>query len=124
MILFFCRNTRRPVKYSAPMKEHHVMNSTSENPAIHRHHEALVFFCERLANAVAELTRRLQAHYEGIHPDQSEAVRNAIAEAEATAWELSNFPHLFLPDLIEARIAELALQPAVARSEAAFAHAA
>ena len=100
------------------------MNSTAEKPTADRHHETLVFFCERLANAVAELTRRLQAHYEGIHPDQSEAVRNAIAQAEAAAWELSNFPHLFLPDLIEARIAELALQPAGARSETAFAHAA
>ncbi len=99
------------------------MNHPAENPSIDRHNEALVFFCERLANAVAELTHRLQAHYEDILPDQSELVRNAIAEAEATAWELSSFPHLFLPDLIEARLAELALQPAIARSEVAFARA-
>jgi hypothetical protein len=32
--------------------------------------------------------------------------------------------HLFLPDLVEARIAELALQPGFARSEAAFAYTA
>ena len=97
------------------------MNSTSENTAIDRHNDALVIFSERLTDAVAELTRRLQAHYERIHPGRSELVRNAIAEAEAMAWELSLFPHLFLPDLVEARIAELALQPGFARCEAAFA---
>jgi hypothetical protein len=100
------------------------MNSTSENTAIDRHNDALVFFSQRLTDAVAELTRRLQAHYERIHPGQSELVRNAIAEAEAMAWELSLFPHLFLPDLVEARIAGLALQPGFARSEAAFAYTA
>jgi hypothetical protein len=48
-------------------------------------------------------------------------VYRAIAEAEACAWELSPFPHLFLPDLVEVRIAALvASQPACARSEAAF----
>jgi len=93
------------------------MTSTSEITKVDHHHDGLVFFCERLTNVVAELTRRLQAHYERIHPNHRELVRNAIAEAEAAAWELSSFPHLFLPDLIEARMAELQLQPA-------FAHAA
>jgi hypothetical protein len=100
------------------------MNRISKNHNGDYVHEALVFFCERLTHAVTELTRRLQAHYEGLHPDQSELVRKAIAEAEATAWELSSFPHLFLPDLIEARITELALPPAFARGEPTFAHAA
>jgi hypothetical protein len=106
------------------MKEQLVMNSTSEIPVIHRHNDPLVFFCERLAGAVEELTHRLQARYERIHPDQSALIRHVIAEAEAKAWELSFFPHLFLPDLVEARIAELTLQPAFARSGTAFAHAA
>jgi hypothetical protein len=100
------------------------MTSTSENAAVDHHHQALVVFCERLANAVAELSRRLQAHYERMHPNHRDLVRSAIAEAEAAAWELSSFPHLFLPDLIEARMAELQLQPAFVRGEAAFAHAA
>lgn len=106
------------------MKEQLVMNSTSKIPAIDRHNDALVFFCERLVGAVEELTHRLQARYERIHPDQSELIGHVIAEAEAKAWELSYFPHLFLPDLVEARIAELTLQPAFARSGTAFAHTA
>jgi hypothetical protein len=100
------------------------MNPISKNHDRDHDHDALVFFCERLAHAVAELTRRLQAHYQGLHPDHCELVGKAIAEAKATAWELSNFPHLFLPDLIVARIAELALHPVLARSEPPFAHAA
>jgi len=106
------------------MKDHHVMNCIAENPAFDHHNDSLVFFCGRLTNAIAELTRRLQAHYEKLHPAHGELVRRAIAEAEATAWKLSSFPHLFLPDLIEARIEELALQPAFVRSEVAFAYAA
>ena len=100
------------------------MNSTSEKTVTNRHNDALVFCCERLTVAVQELRRRLQAQYERAHPDQSELIRQVIAEAEAKAWELSFFPHLFLPDLVEAGMAELTLQPAFARSEAAFAHAA
>jgi hypothetical protein len=106
------------------MKQQLVMNRTSENMAISHHNDPLGIFCGKLAGAVKELTHRLQAQYERIHPDQSELIRYVIAEAEAKAWELSFFPHLFLPDLVDARIAELKLQPAFARSEAAFAHAA
>jgi hypothetical protein len=106
------------------MKQQLVMNSTFENTAVSRHNDPLGTFCERLAAAVQKLTHRLQAQYERAHPDQSELIRHVIAEAEAKAWELSFFPHLFLPDLVEARIAELTLQPAFARSGVAFAHAA
>ena len=106
------------------MKDQHLMKRTAENPALDHHDDALVFFCGRLTNAIAELTRRLQAYYEKLHPAHVELVRKAIAEAEATAWKLSSFPHLFLPDLIEARIEELTLQPTFARSEAVFADAA
>ena len=94
------------------MKAHHVMNRTSENTPTDPHHaDGLGGFAEKLTGAVAELKRRLQAHYERAHPAQTELVRRAIAEAEARAWELSLFPHLFLPDLVEARIAELVADP-------------
>ena len=74
-----------------------------------------------MSRALAKLKRRLQRHYERAHPMQTELVRRAIAEAEACAWELSPFPHLFLPDLVEVRIAALlASQLACARSEAAL----
>jgi hypothetical protein len=32
---------------------------------------------------------------------------NVLDEEEAKAWDLSFFPHLFLPDLVEAHIATL-----------------
>lgn len=105
------------------MNAQYVINRTSENTPAVVHADALAASAEKLAGAVAELKHRLQARYERAHPGQAELVRRAVAEAEALAWELSFFPHLFLPDLVEARIAELTLQPASARSEAAFSHA-
>ena len=94
------------------MKAHHLMKRTPENTPIDPHHaDGLGDFAEELTGAVAELKRRLKAHYERAHSAQPELVRRAIAEAEARAWELSLFPHLFLPDLVEARIAELVADP-------------
>ena len=72
--------------------------------------------CEKLANAIAELKTRLQNQYERVLPGQTELVRDAIAAAEALAW-LTPFPHLFLPDLAEARIASLASQSAFAGND-------
>ena len=43
-------------------------------------------------------------------------VRIVLDEEEAKAWELS-FPHLFLPDLVEAHIAQLGLRPAEIRDD-------
>jgi hypothetical protein len=102
------------------MKAHHhlIPHRTSENTPLAGppHADALGDFAEQLTGAVAELKHRLQARYERAHPAQPELVHRAIEEAEARAWELSFFPHLFLPDLVEARIAELvAAQPASAQ---------
>ena len=88
------------------------------------HADVLGRFTQKLTRALAKLKRRLQGHYERAHPTQTELVRRAIAEAEACAWELSPFPHLFLPDLVEVRIAALlASQLTRAHSEAAFTRA-
>ena len=65
--------------------------------------------CHKLATAIAELKTRLQHQYERVLPGQTELVHDAIAAAEALAW-LTPFPHLFLPDLAEARITSLASQ--------------
>jgi len=85
---------------------------------------SLADFAERVTGAVAILKNRLQAHYQRAFPGKTELVRAAIAEAEARAWHLSPFPHLFLPDLVEARLAELTLQPAFMPREASYPHAA
>jgi hypothetical protein len=40
-----------------------------------------------------------------------------LDEEETKAWELSSFPHLFLPDLVEAHVAKLGLQPAAKKHD-------
>jgi hypothetical protein len=77
-----------------------------------------------LMRAVSKLKKRLLQQYEQIYPDLGEIIRYVIEEEQANAWSLSpQFPHLVLPDLVEAHIAQLGLQPtffepdkAVARS--------
>jgi hypothetical protein len=102
---------------------HHLSNRMSEPTSTDPHAAARRAFTEKVTGAVAGLKHRLQAQYERAHPAQTELVRRAIEEAEANARELSFFPHLFLPDLVETRIAQLvALQPACAQRGAAFAH--
>lgn len=75
-------------------------------------------FCRELVSALGELKSRLREKFERAHPGRSQIIRQAVAEAEELAWETS-FPHLFLPDFAEARLAE-----AVAAREPVFAHAA
>jgi hypothetical protein len=68
-------------------------------------------FLPTLVGAVSELKQRLQHDYEQAYPGLGDIIRIVLDEEEANAWELS-FPHLFLPDLVEAHIAKLGLQPA------------
>src|SRR2546429_9838901 len=73
-------------------------------------------FPQIVTDAVSKLKTRLQQEYERIYPDLGDLVRIVLDEEEAKAWELS-FPHLFLPDLVEAHIEQLGLQPAYARHD-------
>ena len=68
-------------------------------------------FLQTIAVAVAQLKLRLQQGYEQAYPDLREVIRLVLDEEEAKAWELTLFPHLLLPDLVEAHIANLNLQP-------------
>ena len=74
-------------------------------------------FCRKLADSLVTLKEQLIAKYEDALPGRRHLVRELVAEAEALAWETS-FPHLFLPDFAELRLAEvLAIeQPAFARA--------
>lgn len=63
-----------------------------------------------IRRAVRDLKRRLQHDYEQAYPELGEIIHLVLDEEEANAWELS-FPHLFLPDLVEAHVARLNLQP-------------
>ena len=72
--------------------------------------QATVVFLRKLTAAVAELKEQLQHDYEQLYPGLGEIIRIVLDDEEAKAWELSFFPHLFLPDLVEAHIATLGLE--------------
>ena len=72
-------------------------------------------FLQTVSVAIAQLKQRLQHDYEQAYPDLREIVHLVLDEEEAKAWKLSLFPHLLFPDLVEAHIARLNLQPASTR---------
>ncbi len=73
--------------------------------------EAAVFL-QTVSAAVTQLKQKLSQDYEQVYPGLGEIIHLVLEEEEAKAWELSLFPHLFLPDLVEAHVANLGLQPA------------
>jgi hypothetical protein len=77
-------------------------------------------FLQTVATAITKLKVRLQQDYQQAYPDLAEIIHLVLDEEEARARELSIFPHLFLPDLVEAHIAKLNLQPAAIKHEALF----
>src|SRR5437588_10268850 len=74
-------------------------------------------FLQTVSVAIAQLKQQLQQDYEQAYPDLREIVHLVLDEEETKAWELSSFPHLLLPDLVEAHIERLNLQPANTRHE-------
>jgi hypothetical protein len=78
-------------------------------------------FLQTIAVAVAQLKLRLQQGYEQAYPDLREVIRLVLDEEEAKAWELTLFPHLLLPDLVDEHIANLNLQPAKTTQRDSFA---
>jgi hypothetical protein len=83
------------------------------------HLEPTAVFIQRVTAAVSELKDHLQQNYERTYPDLGEIIRIVLDEEEAKAWELSFFPHLFLPDMVEA-LANLNLQPVETKHEDVF----
>ena len=78
-------------------------------------------FSQIVSNAVARLKQQLQQDYERAYPDLREIMHLVLDQEETNAWELSPFPHLLLPGLVEAHVARLNLQPAETRHENVFA---
>src|SRR3954447_3731929 len=68
-------------------------------------------FLQTVSVALRQLKQQLQHDYEQAYPDLREIVHLVLDEEESRAWELSLFPHLLLPDLVEAHIAKLNLRP-------------
>jgi hypothetical protein len=79
------------------------------------HLEPTAVFIQRVIAAVSALKDHLQQDYERTYPGLGEIIRIVVDEEKAKAWELSFFPHLFLPDMIKAHIATLGLEPAETR---------
>jgi hypothetical protein len=78
-------------------------------------------FLQTVSVAIAQLKQQLQHDYEQAYPDLREIVHLVLDEEETKAWELSLFPHLLLPDLVEAHIEKLNLQPAETKHDDLFA---
>ena len=81
--------------------------------------QSTAVFLQNISAAVACLKEQLQHDYEAAYPGLRDIIHLVIDEEEAIAWELS-FPHLFLPDLVEAHIEKLNLQPVETTHEDLF----
>jgi len=76
-----------------------------------QHLAASTVFLQTVSVAIAQLKQQLQLDYEQAYPDLREIIHLVLDEEETKAWELSWFPHLLLPDLVEAHVEKLNLQP-------------
>lgn len=110
---FFCELYRRPVKYKfTKTKEPDPMKTDTQLEPV---------FLQTISVAVAQLKQQLQRDYEQAYPDLREIIHLVLDEEEANAWELSLFPHLLLPDLVEAHITNLNLHPVETKHDNVFA---
>src|SRR5215467_14881530 len=69
-------------------------------------------FLQTVGIALRDLKQRLRRDYERAYPNLREIIHLVLDEEELRAWNLTLFPHLVLPDLVEAHVAKLNLQPA------------
>ncbi len=76
-----------------------------------------VEFCRKVVSRVLELKNNLVKQYELALPGYGLLISKALDEAEELAWE-TEFPHLFLPDFAELRLAQLAPAYALAYTPA------
>src|SRR5437879_4196322 len=74
-------------------------------------------FLQTVNGALSNLKTRLQYDYERAYPDLAEIIHLVLDEEELKARELSLFPHLLLPDLVEAHIEKLDLRPVDAQHD-------
>lgn len=84
-------------------------------------HPTETVFLQTVSVALANLKRQLQRDYEQAYPELREIVHLVLNEEESHAWDLTAFPHLVLPDLVEAHIAQLNLRPAETKHDDVFA---
>jgi len=68
-------------------------------------------FLQKVGIALGNLRQQLQRDYERAYPELREIIHLVLDEEESRAWRLTLFPHLLLPDLVEAHVAKLNLRP-------------
>jgi hypothetical protein len=78
-------------------------------------------FLQTVTRAVSHLKERMQQDYERAYPSLGNVIRIVLDEEEERAWDLSSFPHLLLPDLVEIHMERLGLQPLYAWRDDLFA---
>ena len=74
--------------------------------------QSAAVFLQTVSLALVQLKRRLQHDYEQAYPDLRQLIHIVIDQEETMAWDLTLFPHLVLPDLVEAHLASLNMYPA------------
>jgi hypothetical protein len=67
-------------------------------------------FHDSVSAAVRGLRLRLEENYRKTYPDLADIIHLVLDQEEVRAWQLSPFPHLLFPDLVEARIERLNLR--------------
>ena len=83
--------------------------------------QSAAVFLQTVSVAVAQLKQRLRQDYEQAHPDLRQLIHIVLDEEEARAWDLTLFPHLVLPDLVEEHLGSLNLRPVKTRRDHIFA---
>ena len=71
----------------------------------------LTGFLQTVSVAVRQLKQQLQRDYEKAYPQLRDIIHLVVDEEESRARDLSLFPHLLLPDMVEAHLASLNLRP-------------
>lgn len=72
-------------------------------------------YCHKLRTGIARLKQHVLAVYEKTYPEGRDWIRQAVADAEASAWE-TPFPSLFFLPLAGARITETETEIAASSS--------
>jgi hypothetical protein len=85
-----------------------------------QHEPTKTVFLQTVGIALGNLKQQLQRDYEYAYPELSEVIHLILDEEESHAWDLTVFPHLLLPDLVEAHVAQLNLRPAATRHADVF----
>jgi hypothetical protein len=86
-----------------------------------QHEPTTTVFLQTVAIAMSDLKQQLQHDYERAYPQLAEILHLVLDEEESRAWNLTSFPHLVLPDLVEAHIAQLNLRPVKTKHDDMFA---